>query len=131
MHCLQDFFRRAGKGQNIELTIKGFASPLAKTDYNVKLTGRRITSLINYLREYDKGQFNEYIDATAENGGTLSFNKIPFGEYTASKLVSDNVNDTKNSVYSRAGTGAENRGSEHYKPAVILSFQRFPALRSV
>lgn len=90
------------KGQNIELTIKGFASPLAKTDYNVKLTGRRITSLINYLREYDKGQFNEYIDATAENGGTLSFNKIPFGEYTASKLVSDNVNDTKNSVYSRA-----------------------------
>jgi len=90
------------KGQNIELTIKGFASPLAKTDYNVKLTGRRITSLINYLREYNQGEFNEYIDATAENGGTLSFNKIPFGEYTASKLVSDNVNDKKNSIYSRA-----------------------------
>lgn len=90
------------KGQNIELTIKGFASPLAKTDYNVKLTGRRITSLMNYLREYNTGEFNEYIDATAENGGTLSFNKIPFGEYTASKLVSDNVNDQKNSVYSRA-----------------------------
>lgn len=90
------------KGQNIELTIKGFASPLAKTDYNVKLTGRRITSLMNYLREYGNGEFNEYIDATAENGGTLSFNKIPFGEYTASTLVSDNVNDQKNSVYSRA-----------------------------
>ncbi|MDC3336637.1 DUF1573 domain-containing protein [Flavobacteriales bacterium] len=90
------------KGQNIELTIKGFASPLAKTDYNVKLTGRRITSLMNYLREYNTGEFNEYIDATAENGGTLSFNKIPFGEYTASNLVSDNVNDQKNSVYSRA-----------------------------
>ncbi|MFT7614695.1 MAG: hypothetical protein ACI9J3_003678 [Parvicellaceae bacterium] len=90
------------KGQNIEITIKGFASPLAKTDYNVKLTGRRITSLMNYLREYGTGEFVDYLDATAENGGTLSFNKIPFGEYTASNLVSDNVNDQKNSVYSRA-----------------------------
>ncbi len=90
------------KGENIELTIKGFASPLAKTDYNVKLTGRRISSLINYLREYGDGEFNQYIDATAENGGTLTFNKIPFGEYTASTLVSDNINDQKNSVYSRA-----------------------------
>jgi uncharacterized protein YfdQ (DUF2303 family) len=27
---------------------------------------------------------------------------LPFGEYTASNLVSDNVNDQRNSVYSRA-----------------------------
>ena len=37
------------KGKRLKITIQGFASPLAKTDYNVNLTKRRISSLINYL----------------------------------------------------------------------------------
>lgn len=90
------------KGQKIEMTIKGFASPLAKTDYNVHLTKRRIQSLMNYLREYNGGVFIPYMEGTAPNGGKLEFVKIPFGEYSASNLVSDNLNDTKNSVYSRS-----------------------------
>jgi uncharacterized cupredoxin-like copper-binding protein len=90
------------KGFEIELTIKGFASPLAKTDYNVHLTKRRIASLINYLREYNHGEFIPYLEGTAENGAKLFFVKIPFGEYTAAAGVSDNFHDTKNSVYSRA-----------------------------
>jgi hypothetical protein len=90
------------KGRKINLTIKGFASPLAKTDYNVHLTKRRIGSLINYLSALDNGVFASYIQNTSENGGQLSFSEIPFGEYTANKLVSDNLNDQKNSVYSRA-----------------------------
>lgn len=90
------------KGYQIELTIKGFASPLAKTDYNVHLTKRRIASLMNFLREYNNGEFIPYLDGNAENGGRLFFVKIPFGEYTASSNVSDNFHDQKNSVYSRA-----------------------------
>lgn len=89
------------KGQKIEITIKGFASPLAKTEYNVNLTKRRISSLINYLKEYNKGEFLPYLNNTATDGGGLSFVKIPFGEYTASGFVSDNVNDKRNSVYSK------------------------------
>ncbi len=89
------------KGQKIEITIKGFASPLAKTDYNVNLTKRRISTLENYLREYDKGQYNSYIDKTSPNGGELSFIKIPFGEYTAASGISDDYYDQKNSVYNR------------------------------
>ena len=85
------------KGTEVELTVKGFASPLAKTDYNVKLTGRRISSLQNYLKEYENGKFLPYI-----NSSKLTFKEVPFGEYTASTLVSDNVNDQRNSVYSRA-----------------------------
>jgi hypothetical protein len=90
------------KGQKIEMTIKGFASPLAKTDYNVQLTKRRISSFINYLNEYEGGVFKPYINGTAENGGLLLFDKIPYGEYTASQIVSDNFHDQKNSVYSRS-----------------------------
>lgn len=102
---LQEFTRllilELDKGYDIEVTIKGFASPLAKTDYNVNLTKRRISSLVNYLREYGTGEFNKYLNGTAPNGGSLTFVQIPFGEYTADILISDNVNDTKNSVYSR------------------------------
>lgn len=90
------------KGAKINLQIKGFASPLAKSDYNTKLTKRRIHSLINYLKEYDNGIFLPYIKNTAENKGRLTFEEIPFGEDNANKLTSDNPNDTKNSIYSRA-----------------------------
>ena len=34
------------KGLKIKIMVKGFASPLAKTDYNVNLTKRRISSLL-------------------------------------------------------------------------------------
>ncbi len=90
------------KGQRIDVTVKGFASPLAKTDYNVKLTGRRISSLVNYLREYDNGVFRPYLDSSTSDGGQLSFTRIPFGEYVSNQFVSDNLNDRRNSVYSKA-----------------------------
>jgi hypothetical protein len=89
------------KGFEIEITVKGFASPLAKTDYNVWLTKRRISSLMKFLRIYKGGVLKPYLNGTASNGGSLSFVKIPFGEYTADQLISDNPNDAKNSVYSR------------------------------
>lgn len=90
------------KGEKIEVTIKGFASPLAKTEYNVNLTKRRISTLINYLREYGDGEFNKYIDKNAPNGGELTFLKIPFGEYTANANVSDDYYDQRNSIYNRS-----------------------------
>jgi hypothetical protein len=90
------------KGARIKIAVRGFASPLAKTDYNVNLTKRRISSLINHLREYQGGVFVPYITGTASNNGQVIFEYIPFGEYNANQLISDNPNDTKNSVYSRA-----------------------------
>jgi len=90
------------KGQKVEITVKGFASPLAKSDYNVNLTFRRVQSLINYMGQYRGGVFRQYLGRVANNGGELTFVKIPFGEYRADELVSDNFNDQQNSVYSRA-----------------------------
>lgn len=96
--------RELEKGRKIELTIKGYASPLAKSDYNINLTQRRIQSLVNYLRAYNMGVFVPYIDQTAENGGSLQFTRIPFGAYRAEKSVSDNLHDQRNSVYSRSAS---------------------------
>ncbi|MDD2982548.1 MAG: DUF1573 domain-containing protein [Crocinitomicaceae bacterium] len=92
------------KGISLELTIKGFASPLAKTDYNVNLTKRRIASLVNYLEAFNQGEFKPYLNGNSANGAKISIKEIPFGEYTSNKLISDNPNDQKNSVYSRAAS---------------------------
>lgn len=90
------------KGYRIRLNVRGFASPLARTEYNVALTKRRIASLVNHLQVCDNGIFAPYLNGTARNGGKLEVVGVPFGEYTADQITSDNPNDQKNSVYSRA-----------------------------
>jgi len=90
------------KGYKIRLSVRGFASPLAKTEYNVALTKRRIASLVNHLMASDNGIFAPYLKGTAINGGKLEVVGVPFGEFTANQITSDNPNDVKNSVFSRA-----------------------------
>lgn len=90
-------YKELQKGVKINLSIKGFASPLAKSDYNVKLTKRRISSLKNYFITIDNGAFIPFLETNA-----LQLIEIPFGENKASKLTSDNFHDQKNSVYSKA-----------------------------
>lgn len=99
--------RELREGREIVLTVKGFASPLAETDYNVLLTSRRIVSLENYLRNYDNGAFLPYLDGGADDGGRLSVVRIPFGEYSAETLVTDNPNEA-DAVWS-IGAAAERK----------------------
>lgn len=96
-----ELIKELDAGQQILLTVKGYASPLAKSDYNVNLTLRRINSLQNYLRRYPGGVFNKYLDGTANSGGLLKIKKIPFGEVRSDTTVSDNYYNTKQSVYSK------------------------------
>ncbi len=117
------------KGVKIKIHIKGFASPLAKTDYNVNLTKRRISSFINYLMEYNNGVFRPYITNTASNGGYVTFVGVPFGEYTANQLTSDNFHDQKNSVYSRAA--AIERKIEIQSVSYLDNRKEFPLLVSM
>ena len=91
--------QRLQDGAQLEVVIRGFASPLTYTDYNVNLTMRRIQSLVNHLERYDNGVFKPYIDGTAKNGGRLTFVRMPFGEYAADQTVSADRLDTQNSVY--------------------------------
>ena len=91
-------------GSEIELAVKGFASPRAKSDYNLNLTRRRIASMENYLRHYEAGVFVPYFEGTSGDGGKLSIVEIPFGEYKADQQVSDELEDEKASIYSRAAS---------------------------
>jgi hypothetical protein len=88
--------------EKVVITIKGFCSPLASTDYNINLAKRRISSLRNYFSEYQNGVFLKYIDNRNADEGSISFIEQEVGELKARAYVSDDYYDTKNSVYSPA-----------------------------
>jgi hypothetical protein len=87
------------KGQTVKITMKGYCSPLASTDYNVNLAKRRISSLRNFFRETKNGWFLKYIDNQTAGEGKIVFEDVDIGELVASK-VSDDFKDKRNSVYS-------------------------------
>ena len=97
----KELLKELEMGSKILLTVKGYASPLANSNYNVNLTLRRINSLQNYLRDYAANSFVPYLDGTAENGGVLRIKKIPFGEFKSDSSVSDDYFNKKMSVYSK------------------------------
>lgn len=88
------------EGKTVDITMKGFCSPLASTNYNVNLAKRRISSLVNYFTEYKNGLFIPYIKGEAGNKGKINFIEEDIGELQAKPNTSDNPNDVKNSVYS-------------------------------
>jgi hypothetical protein len=87
------------KGQTVKITMKGYCSPLASTDYNVNLAKRRISSLKNYFMETKGGWFAKYVNTTDSVGGKIIFEDVDIGELAASR-VSDDLKDKRNSVYS-------------------------------
>jgi hypothetical protein len=96
------------EGQHITLQVRGYASPLAKSDYNKNLSLRRIESLVHYLERTDSGALLPYLNGTASNGGALMVVKKPFGKSTAAANVSDRLDDLRHSVYS-VGAAQERR----------------------
>lgn len=78
----------------INLAVKGFASPLADSDYNLNLTYRRIAAMENYITHFDDGVFVPYLKS-----GQLKIERIPYGESRAGDDVSDQLNDEINAIY--------------------------------
>ncbi len=79
-----------GEG-DAKVIVRGFASPRAKNNYNLKLTDRRINSIRNYFEE--KGLLQMY-------PGRIIFESKPNGEETAKdKGISDDINDRAKSIY--------------------------------
>ena len=82
-------------GLYLEVSIKGYTSPIAKGDYNFRLGKRRVACLKNEFYEWQNGLLIQYIDK-----GTLVLKEISFGETKAPEGLSDSPFDRGNSVYS-------------------------------
>ncbi len=101
-------------GETVKITLKGYCSPLASTDYNINLAKRRISSLKNFFSETKNGFFKEYI----QNGiaGKIVFEDLEVGELTVSK-ASDDFKDKRNAVYSPSAS------SERKIQIIAVSFE--------
>jgi len=82
------------KGIKIELELRGRASPLAETSYNINLSKRRISSLINFMRTFNNGSLDPYL-----TDGSLKITEVAAGENLAGQDISDALTDKRNSVY--------------------------------
>jgi len=82
-------------GNQLEISIAGYASPLADEIYNARLTSRRIQSVENHIAEYGGGIFSPYLVS-----GSLKIKREPRGEYLLKENVSDDNSDERNSIYS-------------------------------
>jgi tetratricopeptide (TPR) repeat protein len=101
--ALDALLHQLNSGKPIQLTIKGFASPLARSDYNLNLTKRRISSFRNYIHKYKDEAFVEYLDS-----GALTIIELAFGESKSESKVSDQLGEIAKSVYS-LGAARERR----------------------
>ncbi len=86
-------------GLLLEVTIKGYTSPIAKSDYNYRLSKRRVQCLKNEFYDWKNGLLVQYI-----NSGLLVLEEAPFGESKVATGVSDSPFDKRNSVYSPAAS---------------------------
>ncbi len=82
------------KGRKISITLKGYTSPLAPSQYNNLLSMRRIESIVNFMMEYKNGILLEYF-----NNNNLVIAKNPFGESLSPLDVGDSASDKKSSIY--------------------------------
>ena len=95
--------KRLDNGDQVEIFIKGYTSPRAKSDYNLSLGQRRISSVRNHFQTYGDGVFQSFL-----SNGQLRITERSFGETLASSEVSDELEDLRNSVYS-IGAARERR----------------------
>ncbi len=82
------------RGDYIVLTLKGYASPRAASQYNMNLTSRRVSSVQNHFLIFDGGIYKKFVDS-----GQIVIKLEPNGESKAPKGISDNIKDEKASIY--------------------------------
>lgn len=72
---------------NLEILFAGYASPLADSTYNKRLTARRVASLINHFKAYNGGVLVPYFDS-----GRLKILLDPRGEEYKPEVSDDPAN---------------------------------------
>jgi tetratricopeptide (TPR) repeat protein len=87
------------EGEHVKITLKGYCSALASSDYNKNLAKRRIACLRNYFASYNNGVLLPYINQSqTSNGGTIEFTEVEIGEIFA--YTNDDLTNKRLSVYS-------------------------------
>jgi len=86
---------KLAEGKTIEVSLQGFASPLGSAQANRLLSERRVKTVQNFLLSFRDGSLADFV-----RKGQLKLIAKGLGESKASKIVSDNPKDRRNSVFS-------------------------------
>ncbi len=97
-------------GNQLEIVLEGYASPLSNPEYNQKLSSRRVNSVINYFSTFSGGSLKKYIKS-----GQLKISVQPHGE------VNTNVSDDGNNAASIYGIEASRERKVVIKDIIILN----------
>ncbi len=81
-------------GNSVDISIRGCASPLAESGYNLILSKRRINSMVNFWLKWQNGAMKDYL-----NSSKMKITEEAAGETLSAAVISDKLNDLANSVY--------------------------------
>ena len=92
---LENVERILTDGGEIAIGLKGYTSPIASEEYNLRLGYRRASSVYNEFAAYKNGVLKPYLE-----DGSLQIEIESFGETNVPSGISDALNDLKSSIYS-------------------------------
>ncbi len=89
------------EGRSISLQIRGYASALHNESYNFRLSQRRISSVENYLRNWNGGVLRPYFGMKSEDGVTcrLEVIQMPFGKLESTSSNPETLEEKRRSVF--------------------------------
>jgi hypothetical protein len=93
MEFSEVLYEMLSRGDSIEITLKGYASPRAGLLYNKNLTDRRVSSVYNHFDIFDGGIYKKFVDSKQ-----LVIIREANGEAKAPPGISDNVKDDRKSI---------------------------------
>ena len=91
---LEELLDEIQKDIYIEIQVKGYSSPLYNEIYNLNLSKRRISSLVNYLLEFKGGALKKHFDTKK-----IIITQIPFGESMSPAEINDKITEKQHSIY--------------------------------
>lgn len=83
------------KGEEVLIDLAAYASPLATSQYNARLSERRNASVKNFLLGWENGVLEAYLTS-----GNLRFVDKAYGDSQAPAGISDSPSNRRESVYS-------------------------------
>lgn len=95
MSFSEDLYDMMAQGDSIELTLKGYTSPIGGATYNLNLSDRRVSSVYRHFDLFDGGIFKKFVISHQ-----LIIKRESNGSTKAPRGISNDVNDKRNSIYS-------------------------------
>lgn len=97
---VQVFVMYMDNGFDIEIELRGYASPIGNAAYNLKLSKRRIECVRNLLESYDGGVLKEYMGDSNNGKGRFIIKSTSKGEDEAPPTVRQYLSDLNASIFS-------------------------------